>query len=1159
MVSLPSVAVSADNDGKALYSRTYHAYVYMYKGTERVADAVVDTLSADWSANAGGLKWKASGNCVDIVVTAGVSVYDVVNSVYIHSDALNTDIKVSISVGVSRQGMPGTGSIYMDLDNENDSILYDGQGNRVSSPCVSGVTLYANGADKTSDIVGNLKVKCSEGVTASLSGRVLTVSGCTKNSGYALVSCTYGGLTYAARFTVKRLSGTDKYDIVCTPAAVTFNASTDSAQSTTVKVKVYRTAQNGATVLLSALPSGFKLKRWWNDKTGSVDMTSDYKSGEVSFIPLTSNYNYRVELTDASGALLDYETIPMVRFKNGDKGDDAVVYQVRPSLSALAFTMDSSDNLTPASYSLDCGYVKTVGDVQKVVASCINSSSSPVDGLYRIYYRYLPSSGEWSAWSAYSSASKVYSTTSFSAYEFCMSSASAGTSVADTNIVSRQTVPITKSGATGAKGADGLAGALMRNRGRFTPSAIKTDGVVIYNSSSWVDYLTYVPGDGTSYRYKLADTVEKWTPGGYYTKAAPTTLVKGSFLPASGSSVWARFSELKETAASFIIASGMSAESVSTCEAFIGDTGASLNDDGTVSINGASGWAITGGQIRHTKTGLSLTADGYLDNPDGLHLSVSGKPTNAVLPPSANMLPDPILNNPRHFGFDEGSQSIPVDSIGTTSPDEFWATSLVQTGSKSTFLNFTSPWADDGGRVVSIHFGAEYVPSQSKYVYTGYVKSNRVAILTSIPLDGSSDMKQRNIYTFSVWAKNASSDFLFNSLAEARVFVSALGEECSWLYLGIERSASNGGVRTIASGIASEIEGWVQYYVTFEVVFGSSAQSGSAAYADKAYFDWMPYVNAKKKNMYVSYAGAKLEKGDKPTPMTYLSGSLKRAGIDISNGEVVLTADKFLCQNLEGEKTAWLDDTGVFIANGVFTSPVNIIDWDNNVGCDKIIVAFKDADGNFIGYLDNDGNYRLMSGDISDKDEWVIKETVVYLDVLRLGDTVKILSLPAVAIGSGGSDLRFFEFPYYIDGELNCRTLTRLNGKSDSVPRLITGDEMRMLGGKRITLLLKDAVPTPYTLAQCFFLSYASSYMSPDLQTANATYVYQYPHGGMIYDGSSGMKLNGDRVVTLECRAAFFYDVKAVGSGNKSCYGYAWVSSRDETISQFGNSLDNWN
>ena len=116
-----------------------------------------------------------------------------------------------------------------------------------------------------------------------------------------------------------------------------------------------------------------------------------------------------------------------------------------------------------------------------------------------------------------------------------------------------------------------------------------------------------------------------------------------------------------------------------------------------------------------------------------------------------------------------------------------------------------------------------------------------------------------------------------------------------------------------------------------------------------------------------------------------------------------------------------------------------------------------------------------------------------------------------------------------------------------------------MLGGKRITLLLKNAVSTPYTLAQCFFLSYASSYMSPDLQTANATYVYQYPHGGMVYDGKSGMGLNGDRVVTLECRSAFFYDVKAVGSGNKSCYGYAWVSSRDETISKYGNSLDNWN
>ena len=697
---------------------------------------------------------------------------------------------------------------------------------------------------------------------------------------------------------------------------------------------------------------------------------------------------------------------------------------------------------------------------------------------------------------------------------------------------------------------------MARNRGAF--SSLQT----YFNNEFWSDYVRV----GSSYIFFLGDSVERWDgqEGKYYFKGG-SGLATASLYPSASASgdimdggrvIWKRVSNVGDLAAGRIIADSINSGNANIGEVFIGKTSTGAVDiQGGVSVDdSADGWLIQSGRIVHTKTGLSLTADGYLDNPDGLHLSVSGSPTNAVLPPSANMLPDPILNNPHHFSYDEGSQSIPVHGIGTTSSDKFWATSLVQTGSSSTFLNFTSPWADDGGRVVSLHFGADYVPSQSKYVYTQYVKSNRVAILTSIPLDGSSDMKQRNIYTFSVWAKNASSDFLFNSLAEARVFVSALGDECSWLYLGIERSASNGGVRTIASGIASEIEGWVQYYVTFEVVFGSSAQSGSAAYADKAYFDWMPYVNAKKKNMYVSFAGAKLEKGDKPTPMTYLSGSLKRAGIDISKGEVVLTADKFLCQNLEGEKTAWLDDTGVFIANGVFTSPVNIIDWNNNVGRDKIIVAFKNADGNFLGYLDNNGNYRLMSGDISDKDEWEYTETVVYLDVLRLGDTVKILSLPADAIGSGGSDLRFLEFPYYIDGELNCRTLTRFNGKSDSVPRLVKADEMRMLGGKRITLLLNNAVSTPYTLAQCFFLSYASSYLSPDLQTANATYVYKYPTNGMIYDGHSGMGLNGIRVVTLECRSAFFYDDK----GNKSCYGYAWVSSRDETLSQFGNNLDSW-
>ena len=833
-----------------------------------------------------------------------------------------------------------------------------------------------------------------------------------------------------------------------------------------------------------------------------------------------------------------------VKGEDGEPGDDGL-----PGLPGLPGVSALTASVTPSSIVIDCdseGRAKESGN--RTFSFHVFDGDSQTES-YTVAYGSIASCFQLNASLnklAWSKGSSIVS-------------ASTDISISCKDRTVHLSVPVVanKQGASSL----GQLSKMARNRGAF--SSLQT----YFNNEFWSDYVRV----GSSFIFFLGDSVERWDgqEGKYYYKGGSGLATESLYPSASASGdimdggrvIWKRVSNVGDLAAGRIIADSINSGNANIGEVFIGKTSAGAVDiQGGVSVDdSADGWLIQSGRIVHTKTGLSLTADGYLDNPDGLHLSVSGKPTNAVLPPSANMLPDPILNNPHHFGYDEGKKAIPVHGIGTTSSDEFYATSLVHTGSSSTFLNFTSPWADDGGRVVSLHFGAGYVPSQSKYVYTGYVKSNRVAILTSVPLEGSSDMKQRNIYTFSVWAKNASSDFLFNSLAEARVYVDAKGDECSWLYLGIERSASNGGVRTIASGIASEVDGWVQYYVTFEVVFGSSAQSGSATYADKAYFDWMPYVNAKKKNMYVSYAGAKLEKGDKPTPMTYLSGSLKRAGIDISKGEVVLTADKFLCQNLEGEKTAWLDDTGVFIANGVFTSPVNIIDWNNNVGRDKIIVAFKNADGNFLGYLDNNGNYRLMSGDISDKDEWEYTETVVYLDVLRLGDTVKILSLPADAIGSGGSDLRFLEFPYYIDEELNCRTLTRLNGKSDSVPRLITGDEMRMLGGKRITLLLKDAVPTPYTLAQCFFLSYASSYMSPDLQTANATYVYQYPHGGMDYDGSSGMGLNGNRVVTLECRAAFFYDVKAVGSGNKSCYGYAWVSSRDETISQFGNSLDNWN
>ena len=224
----------------------------------------------------------------------------------------------------SVKGADGKGSVYIDLDNENDSMLYDGSGNRVSGDMVSNIKLYDNGADVTSNVT--FSIDSSSGVyNPSISGSTLTVTTMTANSGYVVVKCIYNGVPYYARFTCKKIIGTDKYEIVCTPSALTFNDDEDTASQVTVTIQVYKTAQNGTRSLLTILPTGYSLIYKSKD-TQTEGTTLDYSDSKAKFKPDDKSYNrYRIELLDSSNHVLDYETIPISHVKNGEKGDSAFV------------------------------------------------------------------------------------------------------------------------------------------------------------------------------------------------------------------------------------------------------------------------------------------------------------------------------------------------------------------------------------------------------------------------------------------------------------------------------------------------------------------------------------------------------------------------------------------------------------------------------------------------------------------------------------------------------------------------------------------------------------------------------------------------------------------------------------------------------------------
>lgn len=153
--------------------------------------------------------------------------------------------------------------------------------------------------------------------------------------------------------------------------------------------------------------------------------------------------------------------------KSGSPGVSPVIYSVIPSVNACPFTRDANDALTPASYSVACGYSKTIGS--SVITE--TNKAGIIDSNYRIFYRYLNSNGAWSGWIAYSVASNIPSGTTYTAYEFCIASVTSAADVTDSNILDREVVPITKSGARGNDGTSALSIDLSDEQTSFGTSA----------------------------------------------------------------------------------------------------------------------------------------------------------------------------------------------------------------------------------------------------------------------------------------------------------------------------------------------------------------------------------------------------------------------------------------------------------------------------------------------------------------------------------------------------------------------------------------------------------------------------------------------------------------------------------------------------------------
>lgn len=141
----------------------------------------------------------------------------------------------------------------------------------------------------------------------------------------------------------------------------------------------------------------------------------------------------------------------------GEDGKPVPVYQLLLSQTEAAFSRSNTNALTPASVKINCGYTKKDGaGFTSYPGTNVNNLWYKGGAPYNIFFRPVGKTGTYGSWAwmkdllaANNYALVIPNTTSYAAYEFILSSATTMASIADENIIDRETLPIRIEAATG--------------------------------------------------------------------------------------------------------------------------------------------------------------------------------------------------------------------------------------------------------------------------------------------------------------------------------------------------------------------------------------------------------------------------------------------------------------------------------------------------------------------------------------------------------------------------------------------------------------------------------------------------------------------------------------------------------------------------------------
>ena len=230
----------------------------------------------------------------------------------------------------------GDAAIRLDLDNEYDSILYSSRGYKLSADVVTNVHVYEGDKEITGSVTSEISVQVSGGscIESTIKddagnkiGKKVTVDSISSDAEQCLVTVTltHAGTVYTAVFTVKKLVGTDKYDLSVTPTSISYNSTTKVASSSSINILVYRTDANGVRTELESLSNdGLTLEVKKVVSGTSSTVTASYGTGGavVSSLDMTAS-QYTVTLKKGA-SVMDTETVPINKSADGAKGADGV-------------------------------------------------------------------------------------------------------------------------------------------------------------------------------------------------------------------------------------------------------------------------------------------------------------------------------------------------------------------------------------------------------------------------------------------------------------------------------------------------------------------------------------------------------------------------------------------------------------------------------------------------------------------------------------------------------------------------------------------------------------------------------------------------------------------------------------------------------------------